>query len=65
MRDARARPIAAYRAEALNKGGAPANLKKLYHKTQKPIHKHQLLKSQLPSTKLQINLKLQYSMTKT
>ena len=32
---------------------------------QKPIHKHKLLKSQIPSTKLQINLKLQYSMTKT
>jgi len=32
---------------------------------QKPIHKQQLLKSQIPSTKLQIKLKLQYSMTKT
>ncbi len=32
---------------------------------QKPIHKHKLLKSQIASTKLQINLKLQYPMTKT
>jgi hypothetical protein len=35
------------------------------HFMQKPIHKHKLLKSQIPSTKLQINLKLQYPMTKT
>jgi hypothetical protein len=35
------------------------------HFMQKPIHKHKLLKSQIPSTKLQINLKLQYQMTKT
>jgi hypothetical protein len=35
------------------------------HFMQKSIHKHKLLKSQIPSTKLQINLKLQYPMTKT
>jgi hypothetical protein len=42
------------------------------HFMQKPIHKHKLLKSQITSTKLQINsklqyqnLKLQYPMTKT
>jgi len=35
------------------------------HFIQKPTHEHQLLKSQILSTKLQINLKLQYSMTKT
>jgi hypothetical protein len=29
---------------------------------QKPIHRHKLLKSQIPSTKLQINLKLQYDL---
>ena len=35
------------------------------HFMQKPIHSRRLLKSQIPSTKLQIKLKLQYSMTKT